>query len=90
MILFLIFNINQNLIYIDYNKNIKFYTMNFINIVLKNSKYIKKTKKYHLILNITILGIKNYLLLSLFLNSYQKIDISQILLYKPFYIILTI
>lgn len=65
-----VFTINQNIIQICNNKNMKLFSYNSVNIILKRNLNIKKTKKYKLILEITILSLKNHFLFINFLDLY--------------------
>lgn len=75
MRLFSIINIDQNIIQIYYNKNIKLFSNNFVNITLKIDLYIRKT---NLQLEIIVYNIKSCFLLITFLNLYRMIRISQV------------
>ena len=63
-----IFNIDPNIIQIYNNKNIKIFYKKFIDIVLKYSQSIKKTKKYNLIFKIIIFDPKSYFSFFTFIN----------------------
>ena len=54
------FSLNQNIIKIYNNKNIKFIFQNLIYIHLKTNLSIKKFKKFNLIFETIILYLKNY------------------------------
>lgn len=55
-----ILNINKNVIKINKDKSIKLLGKNLINIILETGPSIKKTKKHHLILEVTILNLKSH------------------------------
>ena len=73
-----IFNIDQDIIQIHYNKNIKLFSKDLVNIALKISQCIRKTKEYDLILKVTISNTKDRFSLITFLNSYLVIGTSKI------------
>ena len=64
-----VFGINQDIITINNDENIKFACQNFVDITLEASKDIKKTKKYDLLFKIAVLLLESYFLLITFLNS---------------------
>ena len=61
-----VFNANQNVIKIHSDKNIKFFYLNFVDVVLEAGKGIKKTKKYDLVLKMAIPHLESYFLLIVF------------------------
>lgn len=69
-----IFNINQDNIPIDNNKNIKFFSINLIYIILVISRRIKNSKKQYLISKIAIFSLKSYF--SFFALFYYLLRIS--------------
>ena len=72
-----IIGMNQNIIEVHNDKNIKFFRQNFVNVVLKASGGIRKTKRHNLVLEIAILHSKSCFLLVILLNSYLIICICQ-------------
>ncbi len=72
-----VFSINQNVI-----KDMKLFSKDLIDITLKTSGYIRKTKKYNLILKIAIFGVKSCLLFIIFSDFYLILGTSQVQLYK--------
>ena len=73
-----VFDIDQNIIQIYNNKNIKFFYKNLVNISLKRSQHIRLTKKYDLILLMSILCLENYFVFITFPSFYLIIDICQV------------
>lgn len=69
---------DQNVIQIYYNKDIKLFNKNPIDIALKTVKYIKKFEEHHLVLKVIIFNTKNHLSFVTFLNPYPVIDIDDI------------
>lgn len=74
----LIFYIDKNIIQVNSNKNIKFFSQNLVGIALKASRYIGRAKNYYRVLKMAILSLKNYLLFVAFFNLYLIISTSQI------------
>ena len=73
-----VLGINQDVIQIYLNKNIKLFSKNFVDVALKTGRRIKKTKKYDLILEVIVSGIKSHLLLVTFSDSHLIIGIGEI------------
>ena len=73
-----LFGIDQDIIQIYHNEDIKLLSENFVNIALKINWYVKKSNRYDLILEVTISSTKNHLPLIAFLNSHLIIDTSEI------------
>lgn len=65
-----VFNVDRNFVQIYYNKDIELFNFDFINISLKISRNIRKSKRYNLILNMGIPDLKSSLLLFTFLNPH--------------------
>ena len=78
-----VFNIDQNIIQIYNNKNIKLLDKDLINVALKNGQNIKMFKKHNLILKMAVLYPEIYLPFIAFTDSYPMIYIYQIQLSKP-------
>lgn len=78
MFFFFIFNIDENIIKIYNNKNIKFFYQNLINVALKSNQYIDLYKKHYLILKVAITGPKYRLLFIAFSDLPLIISISLI------------
>lgn len=53
-----IFNINQNIVQVHYNKNVGLFNQNFDNIAFKASETIGKSEKYDWVLKIAISSLK--------------------------------
>ena len=66
-ILFFACNVNQNVIEVHNNKNIKFFYQDIIDIALESSRCISQSKIHHLILKMVIIDSKNCLLFIAFL-----------------------
>ncbi len=73
---------DQDVLQIYYNKNIKLFSKNLVDIALKTSWCIGETKRHYLILEVAIFGAKGRLLLVIILDSYLMIGSSEIQLYK--------
>ena len=77
-----VLGINQDIIQIYHNKNIKLFSKNLVDIALKTSECIEKAKGHHLVFKITISGAESHLPLVTFSNSYLIIGTSEIQLGK--------
>ena len=77
-----ILNIDQDVIQIYYNKDIKLFNRDFINVVLKTIRCIGKIKEDYQVLKLAISDIKNCLLFITFSDFYPIIDTSKIQLDK--------
>lgn len=73
-----IVDVDQNIIKVHYNKNVKFSIKDLIYIALKTAWCIGKTKRYDLIFEVDILNLKSSLLFVIFLNFYLKISVYKI------------
>ena len=69
-----ILNIDQNVVSIYDNKNIKFFSKNLVDIVLKTGWSMGKAKRHNLILEIVIPSLKSSLLLISFSNFYLVVN----------------
>ena len=78
-----ILNIEQDIVQIYYNKNIKPFSKNLVNIALKTGGYIGEVEGYYLVLKMAISGTKSRLLFVTFLNPHLMIGMSQVQLDKP-------
>ena len=74
--------IDKDIIQVDNDKDIQLFGQDFIDITLEASWCIGKTKKYDLVLEMTVLDSKVRLLFLTFLDSYPMIDAGEILLGK--------
>ena len=78
-----ILSINQDIVQVHYNKEIKLFSKNIVDVALKTSEYIRKAKKHQLMLEMAISDMKSCLLLVIFSNSHLIIGTSEIQLSKP-------
>ncbi len=78
MKLFWIFSIDQNVVQIHYNEDIKLFSKNFVDIVLKIGGCIGKVKGYYLVLEVVVSSAKSRLLFVTFLNLHLMIGTSQV------------
>ena len=69
------FGIVKDIIKVYYHKNVEFLYQNLIDVALKHSQCIGQFKKHHLVLEMAIAGLENYLSFIAFLNSYLMIGI---------------
>lgn len=73
-----IFGINQNNIKIYYNKNLKLFNKNLIDISLKTDLYIKKTKKHNLIFDVAVIDLEIKVLSIACSDFYLMMGIDQV------------
>ena len=72
------FSVDQDVIQIYYDKDVKFFNEDFIDIVLKTSQSVGEPKKHNLIFEVAVPSIKSSLLFVVFSNSYLEVSISQV------------
>lgn len=77
-----LFGINQDIIQIYHNKDIKLFSKDLLDITLKTSWCVGKAKKYNLVYKVSVLFAKNLFLLLILLNLYLMISSSKIHLGK--------
>ena len=77
-----IFGVNQDVIKVHNDKNIKFFYQNFIDIVLEVGGSIKMTEKHDLVFEMAIPHLKSYFPLVTIPNSHLIICICQVQLSK--------
>ncbi len=78
MELFWILSIDQDKIYVDYNKDIKLLSKDLVDIVLKTGGCIRKTKKHYLVLKVALSGMEGRLPLVAFSDFYLIIGTGKI------------
>lgn len=69
---------NQNVIQIDYDKDVNFFDKDLIDITLKTGQTVKESKKHDPILEIAVPNTKGSLLFVIFLNLYLMVGIGQV------------
>lgn len=72
------FCIDQKVIQIYNNKDVKFLSKDFINIAFKINRSIGESERHNLVLEIAISGLKNIFLFIAFSNSYPIVGTSQV------------
>ena len=78
-----VLGINQNVIWIDNDKNVQFLGKNFVNVTLGASWSVGKAKGHDLIFKVAILDVEPGFPLVTLLNSHSMIGIDEIQLGKP-------
>ncbi len=68
--LFWILSIDQDIVQIYYNKDIKLFSENFVDVALKTDGCIGKTKEHYSVLEVAVSCAKDYLPFVTFLNLY--------------------
>ncbi len=58
-----IFSIDQDIVQVHYNKDIKLFSKDLVDVALKTGKYVKKAKEYYLVLEVAVSDTKGRLLL---------------------------
>ncbi len=81
--LFWILSIDQNVIQVHYNEDIKLFSEDLVNVALKTGGCVGKAKKHYLILEVVVSGAKGRLLFVTFSNPHLVIGTRQIQLGKP-------
>ncbi len=79
-----IFGIDQDVIQIYHNEDIKLLSKDLIDITLKTSGCVGKSKGHYLVLKVAVSGAKSRLPLVTFSDSHSMIDTNEIQLSKPF------
>ena len=82
IVFFFIFDVDENIIQIYNDKNIKFFHKNLINIALKYCRSISQSKRHYLILEVTIFGLESSFPHIFFANSHLVISIDEVKLGK--------
>ncbi len=72
-----VFTINQNVVQIHNNKDVKMIDKDLVHIALKTDQSVRKFKKHNLVLKITVLSSKTGLLFVTFSNFYPIVGIGQ-------------
>ncbi len=76
MLFSLTFSLDENDIKVHDNKDVKLFCQDLIDVALKYDWYVSQTKKYYLILKITIMNPESYLSFIIFLDPHPIIGIS--------------
>ncbi len=71
------FCVDEDVTKVHYYENIKLLCWDLVDITLEGSWYVGQSKKYHLVLEMAIMGPEDYFLFVAFFNPHQMIGISQ-------------
>lgn len=71
-----IFSVNQDIIQLHNDKNIRLFSENLINVSLKTDEGVRQVKKYDLVLKMTVSCLKCDFLFVTFANRYPVISTS--------------
>ncbi len=82
MKLFKILSIDQDIVQVYYNKDIKLFSENLIDVVLKADGCVRQAKEHYLVLKVAVSGMKGCLLLITFSNLCLMVNTSEIQLGK--------
>lgn len=77
-----VLDIDQNVIQIHHNQDIKHLSKDFVTIALKTSWCVGKAERYNLVLKVVVHNVIGHLSLIIFSNSHLMIGTSQVQLYK--------
>ena len=75
MFLALAFSVDEDVIKIHYYKNIELLYQNFIDIALENDQCIGQSKRYHLVLEMIVVGLEDCVQFIAFSDSHPMIGI---------------
>ncbi len=73
---------DEDVIQVCYDKNVKLFCQNLVDLVLKRSRCVGQSKRHNLIFEVTIAGPEGRLPFIAFPDSYSMVGISQIKLGK--------
>ncbi len=73
-----VFGIDQDIIQIHHNKDIKLFSEDLVDVALKTGGCIRKTEGYYLVLKVAVSGAKGHLLLVTFSDCHPMISTSEI------------
>ncbi len=76
------FGMDEDIIEVHYHKNIELFYQDLVDIALERGQCVDQSKRYHLILEIAIIGPEGRLLFIAFPDPHLMTDISQIKLGK--------
>ncbi len=79
-----ILSIDQHVIQVHYNEDIKLFSENFVDIALKTGACVGKVEGHYLVLEVAVSGAKSRFPFVTFSNPHLMIGTSQIQLGKPF------
>lgn len=77
-----VLDINQNVLQIYHNKDIKFLSEDFVDLALKTGLCIEQSERHHLVFEVLVSGTKGRFPLVTVLNSHPMIDASPFQLCK--------
>ena len=78
MLFTFVFDVDKNVIEIQYYKNIELFCQDLDDIALERSRCVGQSKKYHLLLTMVIAGPEGRFLFIAFLNPHSIVGICQI------------
>ncbi len=77
-----ILSIDQDIVQVYYNKDIKLLSKDFVDVALKTDRCVEKAKRYYLVPEIAVSGAESRLLLVTFLIPHLMISTNEIQLGK--------
>ena len=78
MLFCLIFCIYKDVIKVHYHKDVKLLRQNLVNVSLKCNWYVNQSKKYHLVLEMAIVGPEGHFLFLSFSDPHPMVGIGQV------------
>ncbi len=78
MLFTFVLGIDEDVIEVHYDKNVKLLYQDLVNIALEYDWYVGQSKRHHLILEMAIPGLKGYIPFIIFPNPHSMVGISQI------------
>ena len=79
-----IFDVDQNIIQIHHNEDIKLFSEDLVDVALKAGRCIRIAKEHYLVLKVAVSGAEGYLPLIILSDSYPIVGTSQVQLYELF------
>ncbi len=76
MFISLALSINENVIELHNNKDVKLFCQDLIDVALESCRYISQSKRHYLVLEVVIVNSKGHLLFITFFDLYPMISIS--------------
>ena len=83
VVFFLVFGVDEDIIQIHNNKDIKFFRKDLIDIALEGYQSAGQSKRYYLILEVTVSGPESSFLFISFANSHLVVGTGEVKLGKP-------
>ncbi len=76
MLFFFVFDVDEDIIKIYYNKNVKLFYQDLVDVALESGRCISPSKRYYLVLKVAIVGSESCFPFIAFSDSHLIISIS--------------